>query len=318
MKFGLALQNYVAPGESVSMKELVSLSSEAERLGFDSIWVWDHIFLGSKTVFPIHDSLTVLTAAAFATKKVSLGTGILVLPLRNPVELAKRVATIDNLSGGRVRLGVAAGWYEREFQALGVPFASRGKAVELGVEVMRRLWAEDRISGRFGPYEFRNISMEPKPVQKPGPPVWMGGYTEKVHQRIAKLADGWVSYFYPPESFAKNWARISEYVRIAGRDTLGFGNCDMVPARVEDNIEDAMATTKAFVDKYCDLPAWSEATVESAVAGSGEDCRRAVNAYSKSGVQELVFMPAVKSLSEIRDQVRRLSEEVVANSKVTG
>src|SRR5487761_461200 len=113
--FGLALQNYVAAGESLGTRELLRLAVKAENLGFTSIWVWDHILLGSQKVFPVQESLTVLTAVAASTEKVRLGTGILILPIRNPVELAKRIATIDDLSNGRITLGVAAGWYEREF-----------------------------------------------------------------------------------------------------------------------------------------------------------------------------------------------------------
>lgn len=122
IKFGLALQNYVAPGESVSPKTLINHAVRAEELGYSSIWVWDHILLGAKSVFPVHDSLTILTAVATETEHVRLGTGILVLSIRNPVVLAKQVATLDNLSNGRVTLGIAAGWYEREFQACGYPY----------------------------------------------------------------------------------------------------------------------------------------------------------------------------------------------------
>ena len=151
------------------------LAVKAESLGFTSVWVWDHILLGSKNVFPVNDSLTILSAVASSTEKVKLGTGILILPIRNPVELAKRVATIDDLSDGRVILGVAAGWYEREFKACGVPFETRGKQLETNVEIMKRLWTEEKVNGVYGKYELTNVSMEPKPIQKPHVPLWMGG-----------------------------------------------------------------------------------------------------------------------------------------------
>ena len=121
IRFGLALQNYVAPGESISPRTLVEHAIKAEELGYFSIWVWDHILLGSKNVFPVHDSLTTLTAVAATTKRVRLGTGILVLSIRNPVVLSKQVATLDNLSEGRVTLGVAAGWYERRVSSVRLP-----------------------------------------------------------------------------------------------------------------------------------------------------------------------------------------------------
>ena len=114
---------------------MVQHAIKAEELGYSSIWVWDHILLGSKSVFPVYDSLTMLTAVAATTKRVRLGTGILVLSIRNPVVLSKQVATLDSLSGGRVTLGVAAGWYEREFQACGYPFDSRGRTLQTNMQV---------------------------------------------------------------------------------------------------------------------------------------------------------------------------------------
>jgi alkanesulfonate monooxygenase len=98
-----------------------------EQLGFDSLWVWDHVLLGVQPNFPIIESLTLLTAIAARTKTIKLGTGILVLPLRNPVVLAKQLASMDLLSNGRLLMGMASGWYKREFDAVGVPFEKRGK-----------------------------------------------------------------------------------------------------------------------------------------------------------------------------------------------
>jgi probable F420-dependent oxidoreductase len=311
LRFGLALQNYVAPGESMSPKDLLSVAKMAEGTGFNSIWVWDHIFLGSKNVFPVHESLTVLTAVASVTERVRLATGVLVLPLRNPVELAKRVATIDNLSNGRITLGVAAGWYEKEFKACGVPFASRGSIVETYVKILRRLWTENQISETYGQFELKNISMEPKPVQKPSLPIWMGGYTEKAHQRLGRLADGWICYFYTPESFARGWERVLGYTREAGRDAAQLGNCNMLPIRLGSGREEATRTLQAFVSRYCDLPAWSEATVQSGIAGSPGEVSSAIEAQRNAGVQNIVVVPTVTSLSEIPEQVRKFGSEII-------
>src|SRR5271157_958144 len=205
IKFGLTLQNYVAPGETISPKTLIKHATRAEELGFSSVWVWDHILLGSKSVFPVHDSLTMLAAVAARTERVRLGTGILVLSIRNPVVLTKQVATLDNLSEGRITLGVAAGWYEREFQACGYPFDTRCRTLQTNIEIMKRLWTENAVTGEYGQYSFKNVTMEPKPVQKPHPPLWMGGYVDSVLRRVGKLADGWISYFYTPQSFEKSW-----------------------------------------------------------------------------------------------------------------
>src|SRR3984893_11411966 len=128
--FGIAARNFTAYPEMPDAKALVEYGVRMERLGFDARWVWDHILLGVDPNFPIIESLTLLTAIAARTKKIKLGTGILVLPMRNPVLLAKQLACMDLLSDGRLLMGMASGWYRREFNAIGVPFEQRGKIMD--------------------------------------------------------------------------------------------------------------------------------------------------------------------------------------------
>lgn len=311
IKFGLALQNYTAPGESVSPKTLIRHAIKAEELGYSSIWVWDHILLGSKHVFPVLDSLTMLTAVAARTERVRLGTGILVLSIRNPIVLAKQIATLDNLSDGRVTLGIAAGWYEREFEACGFAFDSRGTTLQTNMLIMKRLWTESNVNGVYAQYTFKNVTMEPKPIQKPHPPLWMGGYVDSVLRRVGRFADGWISYFYTPDSFEKSWHKVLDSVKSAGRTVDTFGNCDMIPARLDSSEEEARHVAAGFIAKRCDLPTWSEATPNSAVLGTSKDCATMVESYSETGVQELVLMPAVAQLNEIDEQIVRFGKELL-------
>src|SRR6185437_1314832 len=125
--FGVAARNFTAYPEMPDARALVDYGVWVEELGYDSLWVWDHMLLGVEPNFPIIDSLTVLTAVAARTKRIRLGTGILVLPLRNPVTLAKQLSSMDQLSQGRLIMGMASGWYKREFDAMGIPFEQRGK-----------------------------------------------------------------------------------------------------------------------------------------------------------------------------------------------
>src|SRR6202795_391981 len=125
--FGIAVPNYTASPDMPDIKALVEYGVKMEQMGFDSLWVWDHILLGVEPNFPIIESLTLLTAIAARTKKIKLGTGILVLPMRNPVILAKQLSSMDLLSDGRLLMGMASGWYKREFDAVGIPFEKRGK-----------------------------------------------------------------------------------------------------------------------------------------------------------------------------------------------
>src|ERR1700676_1448124 len=145
--FGIAVQNFTAYPQMPDIKALVEYGVRMEQLGFDSLWVWDHILLGVDPNFPIIESLTLLTAIAARTKKIKLGTGILVLPMRNPVILAKQLSSMDLLSDGRLLMGMASGWYKREFDAVGIPFEKRGKIMDENLSILKRFWTEHMVKG---------------------------------------------------------------------------------------------------------------------------------------------------------------------------
>jgi alkanesulfonate monooxygenase SsuD/methylene tetrahydromethanopterin reductase-like flavin-dependent oxidoreductase (luciferase family) len=136
--FGLAMRNFTTWPQMPDPQALIDYAARAEALGFDSVWVWDHILLGVDPPFPIIDSLTLLSAVAARTRTIKLGTGVLVLPLRNPVVLAKELSSLDLIAGGRLLLGMASGWYKREFDAVGVPFHERGRIMERNLEILRK------------------------------------------------------------------------------------------------------------------------------------------------------------------------------------
>src|SRR5919204_1066364 len=218
MHFGLAIKNFVGPTETPDIDALYAYAARAEALGFESLWAWDHVILGVDPAFPILDAVGTLTAIAARTSRIKLGTGVLVLPLRNPTVLAKTLGTLDVVSKGRLILGVAAGWYAREFGAVGVPFKERGRLFERNLDILTRLWTEDRVSLRVDEFDLREAVMRPKPVQKPRPPILVGGYVDAVLKRAATKADGWLTYFYTPESFRRSWDKVLGYARAAGRD----------------------------------------------------------------------------------------------------
>jgi len=189
--FGIAARNFTAYPEMPDALALTEYGVKMEELGFDSIWVWDHILLGVDPNFPIVDSLTLLTAIAARTKRIKLSTGILVLPLRNPVLLAKQLSTIDQLSRGRLLMAMAVGWYKREFDAVGIPFEQRGKIMDDNLEILKRFWTEDKVDGEWGPHKVAAGVMFPKPAQKPRPPLLIGGYVDKVQACRGKR--GWLA-----------------------------------------------------------------------------------------------------------------------------
>ena len=190
--FGIAVQNFTAYPQMPDAKALVEYGVRMEQLGFDSIWVWDHILLGVEPNFPIIESLTLLTAIAARTSKIKLGTGILVLPMRNPVILAKQLACMDLLSDGRLLMGMASGWYRREFNAIGVPFEQRGKIMDENLDILKRFWTEHTVSGKFSRYDIPAGVMFPKPVQKPYPPILLGVHSGNGLNRVVNYCDGWI------------------------------------------------------------------------------------------------------------------------------
>src|SRR4029079_1828699 len=164
------------------------------------------------------DAVATRTASAARTSTIKLGTGVLVLPLRNPTVAAKAIGTLDVISKRRVILGVSSGGYAREFDAVGVPFKQRGRLFERNFEILTRLWTEDRVTLQADEFTLREAVMRPRTVQRPRPPILIGGYVDAVLKRVATKADGWLTYFYTPESYTKSWARITAFAREAGRD----------------------------------------------------------------------------------------------------
>jgi probable F420-dependent oxidoreductase len=205
-----------------------------EEAGFDSVWVSEHIVLPRKQAsrypgtasgdFPLPpetpflDSLSTLLFVAACTERVQLGTSICVLPTRNPVITAKELATLDVLSNGRLVFGVGAGWWAEEFAVLGVPFENRGSRLEEYIRLVKALWTEENPSfhGRF--WQIEDVGFAPKPVQKPHPPIWVGGGVDAALRRAGRLGDAWHAIFQKPERLAANYATVQAYAREAGRD----------------------------------------------------------------------------------------------------
>src|SRR5436309_1139465 len=194
MKLGLAIKNFVGPSEQPDIDALYAYAQRAEALGFESLWAWDHVLLGVEPAFPILDAVGTLTAIAARTTRIRLGTGVLVLPLRNPTLAAKTLGTLDVISNGRLIVGAAAGWYAREFDAVGVPFKQRGRLFERNLEILIRLWTEDRVTARVDELNLREAVMRPRPVQTPRPPILIGGYVDAVLTRAATKGDGRPTY----------------------------------------------------------------------------------------------------------------------------
>ena len=305
--FGVAARNFTAYPEMPSAKGLVEYGVRVEELGYDSVWVWDHILLGVEPNFPIVDSLTVLTGVAARTSRLRIGTGVLVLPLRNPVTLAKQLASIDQLSEGRLIMGMASGWYKREFDACGIPYDKRGKLMDENLEIMKRLWTEEKVSGKYMRHEISSAVMYPKPHQKPRMPVLIGGYVDKVLQRAATAGDGWLTYFYRPADFKTSWDKIRAFAKEAGKDPDSLLNASQLPIMVGPSREAVRDEMMDWLNKEWDFPAHSDCSRESAIMGTVDDCVAQLREHFAVGVQKIIFVPYKYRM----DQVETIARDII-------
>jgi len=286
MQFGVAFANI---GPFVEPEEAIRLAQAAEAAGFESLWTVDHVVVpagyqskypydpsgrlpsGEGTVFP--DPLIWLAFVAAETSTLRLGTGILIVPQRNPLVLAKELATLDHLSGGRMILGAGIGWLEEEFQALGVPFAGRGLRTEEAIEAMRALWSQEQASFDGSTVRFASCFLRPQP---PGGtiPVHIGGHSEAAARRAGRIGDGFFPFGVSPDELPALIDIVRASAEEAGRD-----------------------------------PTTLEVTVQ-ANATSGDDALTEVMALQELGATR-ILIPAVLFGSDFQPSLARYGEEVI-------
>ncbi|MDX1382698.1 MAG: TIGR03619 family F420-dependent LLM class oxidoreductase [Thermoanaerobaculia bacterium] len=227
------------------------LATAIEEIGFDQLDIFDHVVMGHPVEgrevgpypakMPIVEALTSLAFFAAVTRRVGLGTEVLVLPQRQPTLVAKQVATLDTLSGGRVRLGVGVGWQESEYDALGVPFAERGARMDEAIRLLRRCWGEDPVTSEGPYYPVASMAMEPKPPQGRALPIWVGGHAPVALRRAGTLGDGWMAVraMADLDQARRDIETVRRHAEEAGRDpgALGF-QCQVAPPPRSDSAED--------------------------------------------------------------------------------
>jgi probable F420-dependent oxidoreductase len=211
---------------------IVGAAQRIEAAGFAAVWVPEHVlfFPDYASAYPysddgkvpgnpdgVLDPFTALTFVAAHTTTLRLGTGICLVPQRQPVYTAKMVADLDYLSGGRVDFGIGVGWLEEEFDALGMDFASRGPRTNEYIAAMKALWGPDPVSFEGETVSIRNAAANPKPVQSPHPPIFVGGESTPALRRVATFADGWYGFGVAPADIAAHLDRLDEHLDAAGR-----------------------------------------------------------------------------------------------------
>lgn len=297
MRFGVCVPNY---GETVTSEGLRAVAIEAEKLGYDSVWVTDHILMpaGSGTPYErILESLSSLAYLASVTKKVKLGISSLIIAMRNPIVAVKQLATIDVLSNGRVILATSAGWNEHEFKHLGSNFHDRGKRVNDSIRLIRTLWeGKGEFKGKSIPHEFSDAVFEPRPVQN-RLSIWIGGASKAAMRRAIRLGDAWHPNVYPLDKFKQ---LVREFREIPG------GNGKDICVRMGLNIK---APQSEYIGPQGDR--------RILLSGNIEQNRSIVSELEKLGVSYMVLATNPNGKVSTAEQVESLqifTERVVASS----
>jgi len=248
-------------GPLATSEALLSVATLAESLGFDSLWVTDHIAIPaqSASAYPYSvdhkapwsptivylDAFTALGWVGAVTRRVRLGISVLVLPMRPPLIVAKTVATLDYLTGGRMILGVGAGWLKEEFDLLGQPFARRGRRMKEAIRILRACWASDPVSFHGDFFRLPAFGMDPKPPQGARLPVLGGGEGDVALRRVAEVCDGWHPLNLTPDQYGERLPALKRHVAEAGRSMDDL----LLTARPGRNA----AWTPALVSQYAAL-----------------------------------------------------------------
>ena len=277
IEFGIGLRRFDSAAEDARL---------AEALGYEFVSTGEHVFFYG----PIGNGLIQLAAAAGATTHVKLMSTITLVPLYPPPLLAKMVATLDHVSHGRFHLGVGVGGeYAKEFEAMNVPRSERGARTNEALEVMHRLFTEDSVSfdGRFT--RLPGVTLDPKPVQQPGPPIWVSGRSTAAKARCARFGDGWLPYMYTPEMLEQSMSEIAGLAAEAERPAPKPGLFIFFAVHEDRDTAIRMASDRLSKQYNQDF---SELVHRYALAGDPDDCARRLREYVDAGARTIILNSA--------------------------
>lgn len=290
MQFGVILPNFSRLGTRDAQ---VEIAREAEGLGYNSIWTTDHVMMQKGFEEPygsILEAMTTLAYLAPLTERVKLGTSVVVLPQREPVLVAKQAATLDYLSGGRLILGVGAGWNEQEFGFLGASFHDRGQRLDESIRAMRELWTSPDPRWDGPSIRFSDVLFGPRPAQPSGPPIWIGGGSRAALRRAATLADGWHAVGIPAATFAEGMRTIRELAN--GRQVEGS-------LRIRTVVGRALGEHRAAAGQP-----------QATLSGAPDDLVKGIEEYRAAGAGHLVLHFGDNERDSFLEDMRRFAREV--------
>jgi probable F420-dependent oxidoreductase len=310
VKLGITIGNFGQFGKSGDAPDQVRVAVAAEHLGFDSVWVHDHIVMPAEidSRYPynesgvagfawrqdIYDPLAMLGAVAAATRRVEIGTSVLIVPYRNPLVLAKMLATVDQLAQGRLRLGVGVGWMREEFEALGIGdwYPVRGRVTDEWLAICKALWSSEgpvSFSGRFA--SFDEVGFRPQPFNG-HIPLWVGGWGEVAARRVARLGDGYQTITSTPAMVAEQLQQVGAELERRGRSLA--------------EIEVSMLAGIRLGEAHPGIP----------VSGTPEQIVARLREYEAAGLHHLIAMPiragTVRPTPDgVIEELRTLAETVL-------
>jgi len=307
LRFGLRL-----PQDGTDFGELRAIAQAAEQLGYHSLWLFDHFyhfpFIGNRSVL---EPWTLMSVLAGATSTIRLGTLVLCNNYRPPALLAKMAATLDVLSGGRLEFGYGAGWHQEEFAGYGYdfpPVATRIRQMEEGLTVLKQLWVEERATWSGKHYQLTEAVCEPKPLQRPHPPITIGGGGEQLLLRaVAQHADVWNYFPAPLPEFEHKTRVLEEHCRAIGRDPQTLERSLMTPtitAAWEKEVRDQLEAAKARGDMWTFSGNYVQGTPDIVVPRFRDYIRRGVSFF-------IIQLPDSRDLKQIEFVAKQVIGELL-------
>ena len=306
MEFTISAMEKIEFGSALpSAREIPQFARYAEDLGYDYLCSGEHMMFHG----PITNSLISLSAAAGATSKIKLMSSIVLLPLYNPMVLAKMTSVLDVVSNGRYHLGVGIGGeFPKEFEACGVPIKQRASRSNEALEVITKLWTQKDVTfaGRYS--QFSGVTIAPAPVQQPHPPIWVAGRKEPAMRRAAIYGDGWLPYMYTPEMVHNSLEKISQFREEAGKDMSNFRPGLFIFTSVYPDRDKALKQAAAMLGRGY-AQDFSKIAGRYTLAGTPDDCRKRIKEYIDAGVRTFVITWACRP-EDVRQNMKLMAEEI--------
>lgn len=277
----------------------------ADTHHFDSVWTGDHMAFP----LPILDPLLQLELIAAFNERITVGTGVYLLPLRHPTCVAKQVATLDRIIGGRFIFGVGVGGeFPLEYEVCGVPVKERGARLSEAIPVLKRLWSGEAVSNDGVFYPFPEVKMLPTPAQPGGPPIWCGGRSEAALRRIGRVADGWMSYVVTPDRYRAGLETIAAAAEKSGRTIERLGTAHLLFAWIDDDYERALDAATAHLSTRYAMD-FRKPARRYAALGSPAEVAAKISEFRDAGVRHFI-LDMTGPFEERELQLERFAAEV--------